>query len=259
MQLAGHPVENEERLGRPMAVSVALHGGLAALFLVTGLLHHKPMDLGDPNNAAGSVSLNPVKTIPLTRREGPVNPLASATESTVPQQPVPLKDQRPQRVAEPEKAVELPTKMPKRMQPKPDSPVQYRPSQEKHLNQVYSKAAPAMVSPQMSKPGGGGVSVGPASPFGTRFGAYAQQIRDIIASHWNTADISASPSVHAVVTLQIQRDGSVRAVALSEASGSYTLDTSARRAVLESNPLPPLPSGFDKSSADVELWFQLQR
>jgi protein TonB len=60
-----------------------------------------------------------------------------------------------------------------------------------------------------------------------------------------------------VVTIRIGRDGSVQ-ITDAQTSGFYQLDTSAKRAVLDANPLPPLPPGFPHSNADVELLFQLR-
>jgi TonB family protein len=69
--------------------------------------------------------------------------------------------------------------------------------------------------------------------------------------------IKTAPPV--VATFEISRDGSVRAVALLDKSGISSLDFSVQRAILDSNPFPPLPQGFDKDSAKVELWFELKR
>jgi outer membrane biosynthesis protein TonB len=44
-----------------------------------------------------------------------------------------------------------------------------------------------------------------------------------------------------------------------ETSGNYALDTSARRAVLDANPLPPLPPGFPRNDANVDLLFSLRQ
>jgi outer membrane biosynthesis protein TonB len=48
-------------------------------------------------------------------------------------------------------------------------------------------------------------------------------------------------------------------VQVSQPSGDYLLDTSAKRAVLDANPLPALPPQFDRNDATVELWFQLKQ
>jgi TonB family protein len=48
-------------------------------------------------------------------------------------------------------------------------------------------------------------------------------------------------------------------VQVTQPSGDYLLDTSAKRAILDTNPLPPLPQGFEHNEATVELWFQLNK
>ena len=56
-----------------------------------------------------------------------------------------------------------------------------------------------------------------------------------------------------------QRDGSVRDVHIGQSSGIGALDYSCQRAILESAPFEPLPSGFERTSAHIEFWFQLKR
>ena len=60
-------------------------------------------------------------------------------------------------------------------------------------------------------------------------------------------------------TFTIARNGTVTNVQVSQPSGNYLLDTSAKRAVMDANPLPGLPSQFDRADATVELWFQLHQ
>jgi TonB family protein len=48
-------------------------------------------------------------------------------------------------------------------------------------------------------------------------------------------------------------------VHISQPSGVYLLDTSAERAVLDTNPLPALPPEFPRNDATVELFFQLRQ
>jgi TonB family protein len=62
-----------------------------------------------------------------------------------------------------------------------------------------------------------------------------------------------------VATFDILQDGSVRGFSLLQRSGISSLDYSVQRAIQEASPFPPLPPGFDRSSAKVELWFELKR
>jgi TonB family protein len=48
-------------------------------------------------------------------------------------------------------------------------------------------------------------------------------------------------------------------VRVSQSSGNTALDRSAIRAVLDAAPFPPLPAGFPRSDAQIELNFQLRR
>jgi protein TonB len=107
--------------------------------------------------------------------------------------------------------------------------------------------------------GGGGIDIGPASVLGSRCGAYVDLMRTRISSKWNTADVHATPQQKAAVTFTIARDGSVSDVQLSQASGNYLLDNSARRAVMDANPLPTLPQQCSDRVATVELWFQVNQ
>jgi periplasmic protein TonB len=119
------------------------------------------------------------------------------------------------------------------------------------------------VSPMISMPGSGGVSLGTNTPFGQQFGWYANLLRDKVAQNWRTTEID--PRLHtlpeAVVTFTIERDGSVPpgSVKVVQRSGNFALDTSAQRAILDSTPFPQLPAGFPHNSADVEFTFELRR
>jgi TonB family protein len=116
-----------------------------------------------------------------------------------------------------------------------------------------------MNSPLYGMHGAGGIDIGPASVLGDRFGAYVDLMRDRISQHWNTADVRASASQKCAISFVISRDGTVSNVQVAQASGSYLLDNSAKRAILDANPLPSLPAQFSGSQVPVTLWFQLRQ
>jgi TonB family protein len=252
-------LEEPEHLGAPFVFSVLFHAGIVALMIgITAIEMKRNSELmGDLHPGAG-VAITAVKTIPIQRKQGEINRLANDTETIVPQAPLKLREQRPEQKRQPEKAIELPTEKPLKIQPKPVSQNLYRPHQDYKPNQVFSHTAPALVSPQVGLQGAGGVGIGARSPFGYQFSGYAQQIRDLIASKWSQSGIAAPPSAGATVTIHIARDGSVQ-ITQVETSGNYALDTSAKRAVLDANPLPPLPPGFPRNDASVDLLFSLRQ
>jgi len=201
-----------------------------------------------------------VETIPIPRREGPKNPLANDSTSAAPQQPAPVKPQK-QVKAQPEKAIEIPDKTPKPKKLSPEKQVRdlYKPPEPYKSNQVFSNTPQAANSPMFGLQGAGGIDVGQASVLGDRYGAYANLIRDRIGQHWNRSDLHSSPSQICTITFTIQRNGSVTNVQISQQSGDYLLDTSAKRAILDSDPLPSLPPDFPRNEATVELKFQLRQ
>jgi TonB family protein len=194
-------------------------------------------------------------SIPIPSKDGRKNPLANDTNSVVPQAPPEKKAVKKAAVEDP-KAIPLPGK-PKKPQPERDRQPVYKPEPFKP-NQVYSRTAEALKSSQIAMQGNEGIGMGPNSVIGQRFGYYVDLMRSQIARHWSTAGLS-NDSRRVMIAFTIMRDGTVKDAKIGQASGNYTLDNNALRAVLESNPLPPLPQGYDKDSAPVELWFQVKQ
>ncbi|HLG95364.1 MAG TPA: TonB family protein [Bryobacteraceae bacterium] len=252
-------LDERESLRAPFMQSVLLHGAIAgALVLSTYSFQHSHEQFGSLMTQAGSaVPVTAVKTIPLTQRAGIVNPVANDTESQVPQRPKP-QPKKQAKAPEP-KAIPLKSRHVDTRALEDTSPQRYRP-QPPRPNQVFSDQAPAAISPMFEKPGSGGVGVGPNSAFGNRFGAYADLVIKRVTDKWQTnglGGLHTAPIV--VITFDILRDGSVRNAKVAQRSGIDTLDYSALRAVTDAAPFQPLPPEYDRSAANVELRFQLQR
>ena len=154
-------------------------------------------------------------------------------------------------------AIPLKSRLAKK-QPKPEVSQKWHPKLIPE-NQVFSRLAPAAVSPMFQKPGAGGVGVGPNSTFGSEFGAYADLVVRRVTDKWQTNGLAGQNLPMVVITFDIARDGSVRNPQIAQHSGNSTLDFSALRAVTDAGPFPPLPSNYSGSSTSVELRFQLQR
>jgi TonB family protein len=90
------------------------------------------------------------------------------------------------------------------------------------------------------------------------FTYYLIALRNRIGQNWSApAGIATSGKpVRAVVYFRVQRDGSVTQSRLEEPSGIAFFDQSAMRAVLISNPLPPLPLGFGGGDLGVHFAFE---
>jgi len=248
--------DRRESLRGPLLRSLAAHVVLGSLLLFSGLM--KADSWGSPHASSGAVGVGLVQTIPIPRNEGKTNPLANDTQNLAPQEAVQPAKKAVQKTPD-ANALAVPDRFDKKKpaartaRPETYRPMTYQP------NQVYTKTAQAASTPMYGMAGSGGIDIGPASVLGARFGAYAQLLRDRIAQHWNTADVRATPAQKCAVSFTIARNGTISNVQVTQASGSYLLDTSAKRAILDSNPLPALPPQFDRSEATVELWFQLNK
>ena len=104
----------------------------------------------------------------------------------------------------------------------------------------------------------GGTSLGANTTLGSRFGAYSQQIQDLIARNCNTGDVTARTAPPVIATFDLMRDGSIRNLAILQGSGVKSLDFSVRRAI-EGVTFPPLPQGYDHDSAKCEFTFELKK
>ena len=235
--------------------SIALHAAVFGFLVVSTLSFQRSHEVwGGPTHAGEAVAVNAVKSIPLPSRSGRHNPVANDTESQVPQAPKPEPKKRV-KVPE-EKAIPLKSRQLKK-QAQQQAQQRYRPEPLRE-NQMTSSQAPAAVSPLFQKPGGA-VGVGQNSTLGSRFGAYADLVAQRVTEKWQTSNLIGQSAPMVIVTFDILRDGTVRNAKVAQRSGNSTLDYSALRAVMDAAPFPPLPSGYDRNEAGVELQFQLQR
>lgn len=85
---------------------------------------------------------------------------------------------------------------------------------------------------------------------------YIVQMRQMIQKHWNP-NIGAAGQP--IVKFTIRRDGVLTQVELERSSGQALLDLEARRAVLNTRQLPPLPREFTGDHLTVHLTFEFRR
>jgi protein TonB len=253
-------LDERESLRNPLFGSVAFHAGIAAIAFLYITIHGSSSveRWGDPKSlGGGAVGITPVERIPIQSRQGRINPVANDTESQIPS--APQKPQPKQAVREDPKAIALKSRNAQKKPSPQTTPQKYSPIKEPTPNQVYSSTGQAATSPMFSQaPGGGNIGSGSSSPFGNRFGYYEQLIRDKVARNWRSQDLDASVRNPVVVTFDILRNGSVQNVRVTRPSGNFAADQSAQRAIIMSNPFPPLPAQFERDTATIEFVFRLQ-
>ena len=157
----------------------------------------------------------------------------------------------------------LPEPILSEVKPVEDTGVKLQPDlpRKKKVVKPREEVAPVVESPALpSAPVGssglqGSVSVD-ARDF--EFTYYLVLVRNRIAANWSPPAglVTGGRRVRAVVGFRIGRGGTLSAVRMDEVSGMEFFDRSALRAVVLSDPLPPLPLGFPASELGVHFGFE---
>lgn len=181
--------------------------------------------------------------------------LVDAAPSVAPSAPAaaPRPDVKP----EPPRREEEGVRIEKQPKPKPRR-------EEKKPAEELPEPSPATPAPSAEKPrvalpyadvGGGmrGQVAVDASNF--EFAYYLQQVRVLIARNW-TPQPGLLPGTRTEVYFRVSRDGSITAPVVERSSGNDYFDQSARRAVLVTGHLPPLPLGWAGSDLGIHFGFE---
>lgn len=185
-------------------------------------------------------------------------------------------------VVDPTKSLNKPEEKPK--PPEPPTPAEKIPEFKKekplptsHKSKVFENKIP---DKDNAVPGKGGppnlpTGVGDApgsSPglaikgegggdFATRYGWYIDSVKRRIQSNWlqNTIDpaVRQARTARATVQFTIYKDGTVKDIRISRASGNLSMDNSGLRAILASSPMPTLPPDYSGSYVSVLFDFDL--
>lgn len=217
--------------GAGIALSLLLHGAITAAAVWAALRHPPEQSL-------------PVIDIKFAKMPQPAAPVAAAPPAPVPAPApvVPKVPPKPQPVVETAK----PTTKPAPAKTVPFST--FGKSTKKGAEQPPTANSQ---QPTVNIPAGGtGAVVEGDFPYTI----YIDRMRTLIGQHWFRPQAAAG--IGTTVQFAIDRDGTIRDVALEVPSGDTTFDRAAQRAVLESSPLPPLPFGYGGTSLRVHLTFK---
>jgi colicin import membrane protein len=89
-----------------------------------------------------------------------------------------------------------------------------------------------------------------------RFAYYLQIVKERVSFNWSPPPVSGGRNVMCTVFFKIMRDGRISSVRVEQVSGYDLFDKAAMRAVDHSEPLPPLPAGFEGRWLGVHFEFQ---
>jgi periplasmic protein TonB len=244
-----------ESLSGSFLASTLGHAAILAVGLLATYVYQNALKIGSPTAGGGDfMTVESVSTIPLPRNEGPERPIARDTKSVVPEskpEPKPVEREDPDAIALDEKKRKKPVAKPVR-----ETRVATDPVVDARPNNTVPSAAQQVASPLYGRVGPGGVGISQNAVLGSRFGGYADLIRNRVSQKWNRAGLSTGPS--AKVSFELLRDGSVKEVRVSSASGNYLMDRSVQRAVIEAAPFPAFPRELNESSVKVEFMFEVK-
>jgi protein TonB len=245
-------------LSAPAMVSLVVHAGIGAV-LVFGPMKwmsapvedHRPVmtislggaGTGPENGGLTAIGARPVQTIePATKPEA-VRPPAAQT----PAMTVPVTKQAPI------KPVKAPPKATETVAAMPDA----RGTTLSRGKELQTGTAVAVTG---ARGEGFGLSTGGGKGLGAQLEVgdfccpeYLALMQQKILSSWNQ---KTEVSGNVIMKFTIQRDGTLTDMLLEQPSGNQELDNNARRALLVTRQLPPLPPGYPNSTLILHLTFR---
>jgi TonB family protein len=257
---------SDERMDRFVVASAILHG---ALFTVVILSPRFLPNLG-PNwgsqtgggqainvKISGGISGISLPKPDVVQEDAPANDSPGFYKS----EPAPTPP--PDKTAEPIPEPKAPLKTTPVPKPKPAAQTSKSPAPETPSNAIpYGQGGrPSLSYGAFSTGAGeGGIQFGDAA-FGDRYSAYVNNITRAISGNWlrSLVDANVQKAPRVYMSFTISRDGSVTDVSVKQSSGIPSLDRSAQRAILASNPLQPLPSDYRGGSVTVSFYFEYSR
>lgn len=257
-------------LGRFVGYSVILHVALAATIAASIFFKFKGdqwSGLGDNLGQSMNVTMVPSAGIPMP--QPPTLSESTAFDSTngiykelpQPKPPTPPPDAIPLPSPEKEKLIKKPPAPTKVLEkktptPAPSNAINYGKGGRPQLMVGNATTPSTSAASGASVPGQGG------GDFATRFGWYIQAAKRRVDPNWDRLSIDPgvrnSNSLHCSVSFSINRDGSIKNVRISSSSGNASWDNAGLRAIMSSNPLPPLPSDFQGPEVAVTWDFPEQ-
>lgn len=253
--------EQGDSLRGSILVSVVLHAVLAGIVLGYGLIQFRRGEgWGNPWEKGSSARVNAVASLPGVPLPAPLlatpNTLANQNPGLYQtEKPVPLPEQA-EEIQKFKDAIkpELPQRINKRIQKQVLTP-------PPNAVPFGVGGQPAMSYNEFATSGGNlGIAFGEGD-FGSRYGWYVAAVRNRVSSNWLLSTISpnvmTAPRLY--VEFDIQRDGTITNIRLTQGSGNPEVDRSALRAIQASSPLGPLPSDYSGNQIAVSFYFDFRR
>ena len=254
--------ETRDNLKRPLSFSILFHIALGALLVVSSVYSHRGDLWGGPGGAITVGLVGSVPGVPMPRPEvETTNRVVDESKGFYKTEPAPKVQPPPDATPIPKFERNKPPKYVTR-----PSKVLENPAKPPHNAVPYGRGgAPAVPYTSFSlgagTQGGLGFSGTSGGDFGSRYSWYVEAVQRRISMNWlqTTVDPSIQFAPRVVATFDILRNGTVTNAQIAQSSGNASVDRSAIRAILGSNPLQALPNDYSGSKVSVEFWFDFKR
>jgi protein TonB len=252
----GEHLEREfapEPMVAPAAGSIALHGALAAILVLYGILGGfiRHNFWGSPG-AGGAIQVSLVSNaLPLPSDQPPnQNVLATEKPSQAPAEPTPKAKQ-----AVDESAIPIAGKQVKPQQQTAPKTQQHQPMQNNRA-QYGEQAGSSMPRATMAQSSSNGPTSVSDGDFGSRFGWYVDGINRKMATSWYKPEVDPRTprGARVYLTFTISRGGNPSDVQIDRSSGSTTLDRSCQRGVQRVDSFGGLPALYTQSTLKVSYY-----
>jgi colicin import membrane protein len=128
------------------------------------------------------------------------------------------------------------------------------------LERKQAKAEKAGGNPAVRGEGGNGITASAVQPgsagVGMQFQIYHAALRSRIKKNWFLPEgLLKKTNISADILVRIAQNGKIEETRFERKSGNETFDQEVLRTLKKSEPLPPLPEGYPRSSYEVVLTF----
>jgi protein TonB len=243
-------------LGKPLALSVALHLAITGVIVLFGVILHGHGSAWGAGGGGDAIGVSLVSTVPLPATPTQTqNVLANDSKGLTKSQPqekinepdaIPIADKNAKNKPKPATTASHQ----KTPQPPPEETNEVPFGQGGPVSGPYGTFSAAGAKGGFGFQGGGG-------DFGTAYAWYVRVVQQKVSENWLKYEVD--PNIHQAnrvyVQFDIDRSGRPGNVQIEQSSGVPSLDQSALRAIQRIDTFGPLPADYSGSKVTVEFWF----
>jgi protein TonB len=247
-------LDERDRWGTPLVISVALHGLIALVVIFAAISRGLPGQVwGTMGAGGGAMNATIVRSLPLPQQQTEnTNVLANESKGLGQSQP------KAEQQAVDSNALEIASKNAKTKKTDRTSD-NNKPQPQAAANQVpFGRGGPANNVQFSMGAGTGGLNVEGTGDFAGRYGWYVEQVRNKIAQNWSfyQLDPNVPKGARVTISFEITRNGQPSNISMKEPSAYSSLNDSAVSTLKRVDTFGPLPGDYRGSTVRVDFYFE---